>query len=64
VEHWDQTCDGDDFLLDFLIILWCHNPYPLEAGLLVRPLGVSENAPSACGEEVAQLVLLNTGKPG
>jgi len=36
---------------------------PSQPGLLVQPLGVSENALSGSGEEVAQLVVLQTGKP-
>jgi hypothetical protein len=36
---------------------------PSQLGLLVRPLGVSENALSGCGEEVAQLVVLYADKP-
>ena len=38
-------------------------PISLRPGLLVRRLGVSENALSGCGEEGAQLVGLQAGKP-
>ena len=36
---------------------------PLQPGLLLRPPGFSENALSGRGDEVAQLVVLQAGKP-
>ena len=35
----------------------------LQSGLLVQPLGVSENTLSGGGEEVPQLIVLDAGEP-
>jgi hypothetical protein len=42
---------------------WAVTLILLQPGLFVRPLGVSENALSGGGEEVAQLVVLHAGEP-
>jgi hypothetical protein len=52
-----------DSLVDLLVIPSWHVRYTSQPRILVRPLGVSENALSGCGEEVAQLVVLHAGKP-
>ena len=42
---------------------WAVTPILLQPNLFARPLGVSENALSGRGKEVAQLVVLNASEP-
>ena len=51
--------------IDGLLILssWAVILIPLQPGLFVRPLGVRKNALSGSSEEIAQLIMLDAGKP-